>query len=385
MTERLYYHDAYLSAFRAQVAEIADDGRRVYLDRTAFYPSSGGQPFDTGTLAGVAVLDVIDEGEHIAHILAAPFQGTEAECAIDWPRRFDHMQQHTGQHLLSAVLEELYHARTVSFHLGEESCTIDVGAAALTSEQVRAAERRANALITRNCPVTVQFADASGDLGLRKASQREGELRVIEIEGIDRSACGGTHVRQTGEIGPLLIRKLDKIRGDTRIEFLCGSRAVARARADYDALAQISRTLSLPLDETPAAVAAQQERLNESEKASQKLRIELVKRRGRELYEATLPDAAGVRRVTCRPAALDDETRILAQSFCAQPLAVFSAVVEMPPALLLCVSNDSGIHAGNVLKAALNAVGGRGGGNAQLAQGSVPSLEALKSLENSIA
>jgi alanyl-tRNA synthetase len=380
MTERLYYHDSYLTTFSARIVDIADEGGRIYLNRTAFYPSSGGQPFDTGLLGGSKVLDVIDEGERIAHLVESPLTLGEVECVIDWARRFDHMQQHTGQHLLSAVLAEMYGSPTVSFHLGEESCTIDVGVASLEPAQIRAAERRANEVIFANRTVAVEFGDASQDLGLRKASEREGELRIVQIEDIDRSACGGTHVRQTGEIGALLIRKLDKIRGNVRIEFLCGMRALLRARADYEALSQISRAFSAPIDETPSMVVAQIDRLNEAEKARRKLATELARWNGRDLYDNTPADDSGFRRVTRRIAGggIDDELRILAQSFVAQSKAVFTAIVDEPPSVLFCVSNDAGIHAGNVLKAALTAAGGRGGGNAQLGQGSVPSKEALE-------
>jgi len=386
MTERLYFRDSYLTEFRARLVEAGDAGRRVYLDRTAFYPTSGGQPFDLGRLGSSQVVDVVEEGERIAHILDAPLSGEEVDCRIDWTRRFDHMQQHTGQHLLSAVLLELFDHRTVGFHLGEESSTIDIDAPSLELGQVREAERRVNRLVVENRPVRLLFADSSQDLGLRKASQREGELRVVEIEGIDRSACGGTHVRSTGEIGLVQIRKLDKIRGNVRIEFLCGLRAAARARADYEALSQIGRSLSAPLDETPALVATELERWNDAEKARKKLAAELARFHGQERYDATPPGEDGFRRILRRvpKGAIDDELRILAQGFAVRSRAVFIAVVEEPPSVLLCVSADAGIHAGNVLRAALVALGGRGGGNAQLAQGSVASREALAAVQSAI-
>ena len=215
-----------------------------------------------------------------------------------------------------------------------------------------------------------------------KPSEREGVLRIVAIEGLDRSPCGGTHVRSTGEIGPLLIRKLDKIRGNVRIEFLCGMRAVRRARTDYDALARISRLLASPLDETPAVVAAQKSLFEAAEKARRRAETELASRRGRELYEATLPGPDGVRRVVQRlsSGALDEELRALAQGFVAQAKSVFVAAVEEPPSVLLAVSPDTGIHAGNSLKAALSKFGGRGGGSALVAQGSIPSREHLGDL-----
>lgn len=207
MTERLYYQDSYLAAFEARVVETADEGRRVYLDRTALYPASGGQPADAGTIAGIPVLDVIDEEDRVAHLAAAAVPAGVVPCAVDWGRRFDHMQQHTGQHLLSAVLVELFGVQTLSFHLGADASTIEVGAGVLDPHRVEAAERRANELVSENRPVTVTFEDAGGAEGLRKPSGRGGVLRVVGIAGYDRSACGGTHVRSTAEIGPILIRK----------------------------------------------------------------------------------------------------------------------------------------------------------------------------------
>src|SRR5436190_13346469 len=207
MTERLYYTDSYLRAFPARVVETADDGRRVYLDRTAFYPTSGGQPFDTGTLGGANVIEVIDEDERVAHILDAPVAPGEVSAQIDWPRRFDHMQQHSGQHLLSAVLEEMFKIPTLSFHLGAEVCTIDVAAPAVTSVQIDQCDVRCAEIVGEARPLAITFEDAAAGLGLRKESQRSGTLRIVAIPGIDRSACGGTHVRTTADIGRVLIRK----------------------------------------------------------------------------------------------------------------------------------------------------------------------------------
>ncbi|MGD0500344.1 MAG: alanyl-tRNA editing protein [Bryobacteraceae bacterium] len=378
MTERLYYADAYLRAFQARVVETSPDGMVAYLDRTAFYPSSGGQPFDTGTIGGAAVVEATDEGERIAHRVAAPVANGPAACAIDWKRRFDHMQQHTGQHLLSAVFDEAFGLRTASFHLGAESSTIDLEGGAVEPAALREAERRANEAVCENRAVSVGFEDAREARGLRKAPERAGALRIVTIEGLDRSACGGTHVRATGEIGVILLRKLDRIRQTARVEFLCGGRAAARARADYDALAQCAQAFSAPLDETPALVAAQLEAARAAEKARRKLELDMAGYRGRELYGTTAPDADGVRRATRRAAKGSlDELRALAQSFTAQPMAVFLAALDEPPSVLLAVSADAGIDAGRALQAVLAEAGGRGGGNARIAQGSVPGRAAL--------
>lgn len=370
MTERLYYHDSYLTDFRARIVDASPDQLKIYLDRTAFYPSSGGQPFDLGQLGGADVTEVVDEDGKVAHVLNRPVTGEEIAGVIDWKRRFDHMQQHTGQHLLSAVLIELFDSPTVSFHMGAESCTIDV-TKPLDADQLREAERRANEIVFENRPVSVTYQDSSEDLGLRKETERQGTVRIVTIQDLDRCACGGTHVRGTAEIGAILIRKLDRIRGTQRIEFVCGMRAIERAQADYAALSAVARTFSAGLEETPAMAAAAVEKLQESEKARKRLATELAQVRGRELHAATAPGADGLRKIQQRVAILSDELRAEAQSFAAGGKAIFMAVAEDPPSVLLAASPDSGVNAGAVLKAALAEVGGRGGGNATLAQGSL--------------
>jgi len=379
MTQRLYYNDAYLRQFAASAVESALDGTKVYLDRTAFYPTSGGQPFDIGSIGGVTVLDVVDEGDRIAHLLAAPLPAGPVECAIDWTRRFDHMQQHTGQHLLSAVCEELFRLRTVSFHLGAESSTIDLEGGTLDARTAVEVERRANQIVCENRPVSIAYQESGDALGLRKPSEREGTLRIVSIDGLDRSACGGTHVRATGEIGAVLVRKLEKVRQTVRVEFLCGGRAVHRARADYEALNRVAQLFSASLDEAPAMVAAQLETARATEKARRKLELDLAVYQAKELYESTTPGEDGVRRLVRRAASGSlDQFRTLAQNFTAQPKAIFLAASADPPSVLLAVSADAGVDAGQVLKAALTEAGGRGGGTARLAQGSLPDSAALQ-------
>ena len=381
MTERLYYLDSYLHTFTARLVETSADGTIAYLDRSAFYPASGGQPFDTGSIAGVPVLEVLDEEDRVAHRLSAPALPGEVDCRIDWQRRFDHMQQHTGQHLLSAVFEERFGLRTVSFHLGQDASTIDLECGTADSRVVEEAERRANEVVSENRTVTVEFQDADQAQGLRKASDRTGPLRIIVIEGLDRSACGGTHVRATGEIGVILIRKLEKVRQSTRVEFLCGGRAIRRARADYEALSRSAQLFSAPLDETPALVAAQLEAARSADKARRKLELEIAAYKGKDLYEATAAGPDGVRRHVQRLTDGSMESlRALAQSFASQPQAVFAAALENPPSLLFAVSADAGIDAGQALKELLATAGGRGGGTARMAQGSVPRPDLLEEL-----
>jgi alanyl-tRNA synthetase len=378
MTERLYYHDSYLRKFHAGIVGRSDGGSTVYLDRTAFYPTSGGQPHDIGSINGTAVVDVVDEGDRIAHRTASPVDSADAECLIDWPRRLDHMQQHSGQHLLSAVFIEQFGIETCSFHLGEEISTLDLETPAVDLEKVMAAERRANEAVGENRPILVTYEAADAASDLRKPSDRDGTLRIVSIEGLDRIACGGTHVRLTGEIGPILIRRLEKIRNNTRVEFLCGGRAVRRARADYNVLARIAQTFSTSLEETPQVAAAQAESIREADRLRRKLESDLAAYQGRELYAATPAAATGLRTAVRRLAkGTLDELRPLAQSFTTQPKALFIGIIEQPPSILLAASPDSGIEAGKTLQPLLAQAGGRGGGNARMAQGSVPGKEAI--------
>ncbi|HET6837007.1 MAG TPA: alanyl-tRNA editing protein, partial [Gemmatimonadales bacterium] len=294
MTHRLYYTDSYLRHFEAVVAERSDDARRIYLDQTAFYPSSGGQPFDTGELGGVRVVDVVDEGERIAHLLAAPLLDQRVAGQIDWARRFDHMQQHTGQHLLSAVIAELLGRSTLGVHFGKETATVDLDGGPLTVAEVAQIETRANEVVTENRPIEVRFQDSGVAEGLRKPSAREGSLRIVTIKDLDRSACGGTHVRATGEIGPILIRKVERLRGGMRLEFVCGGRAIRQARSDYDTLTQAAADLTASPAELPLLIHGMRADLKALRAESQELHGELDRLKARELYFGIAPDSDGI-------------------------------------------------------------------------------------------
>jgi alanyl-tRNA synthetase len=379
MTHRLYYNDSYLRDFDATVVERVDDGRRIYLDRTAFYPTSGGQPFDTGTLGGIAVVDVVDEGERVAHLLAGPLTEERARGAVDWDRRFDHMQQHTGQHLLSAVVHQLFGHATISVHFGRETSTLDLDAPAIDHARLVEAEFRANRLVAENRPVEVSFEEAGSAGGLRKASAREGTLRIVTIRDLDRSACGGTHVRATGEIGPILIRKAERVKKNVRLEFLCGTRAVRRARADLDLLTRLAGRFSAAPDELPDLVEAQRAELKEAAAIRRVLEENLAALRARDLYAASTPDGSGLRSIVLREEMGPiDRLRPLAQAVAGMPQALFVGWTADPPALMVSASADSGLDAGRMLKASLEQVGGRGGGNARVGQGTAPSASALE-------
>ncbi len=386
MTNRLYYTDAYRTTFSASVVDRSDDGLRVYLDETAFYPTSGGQPHDIGLLGSVAVVDVVDENDRIAHVLSSPLDAARVRLdgLIDWNRRFDHMQQHTGQHLLSAVFDDLFGAKTLSVHFGPDYSTLDVDAESISRSQLVVAEERANAFVAEARPVGVTFEDSAGAGGLRKASDRAGTLRIVSIADVDRSACGGTHVRSTAEIGPVLLRSIEKVRKSTRIEFVCGTRAVRRARRDFEALTSNGASLSASADDAASLVAAQSERLKEGDSARKKLEKDLAAFRARERYDAASADANGVRTIVIRDASSIDELRVLAQAAFALPKVVVVGALTNPPSVLLASSEDSGVDAGRTLKERLTAAGGRGGGSPRLAQGSVPDAASLEAVVASL-
>jgi alanyl-tRNA synthetase len=377
MTNRIYYTDAYRTEFTATVVGRSDDGLTVYVDETAFYPTSGGQQHDFGTLGGVKIVDVIDEDSRIAHVLASPLAADRVAGVVDWVRRHDNMQQHTGQHLLSAVFEDLFGYKTVSVHFGDSSSTLDLDTDSLSRARLVAAEERANTLIGEARPVIVTFEDAASAKGLRKPSDRDGTLRIVNVDGVDRSACGGTHVRTTAEIGPLLIRSVEKVRQTTRVEFVCGLRALRRARSDFEVLTKVATSLSASFDDVAPMVAAAQERVKDAESARRKLERDLATFRARERYDATTPDTSGVRTIIIRDAASIDEIRDLAQASFALPKVVVVGALKTPPSVLFAASEDSGVDAGKTLKERLAAIGGRGGGSPRMAQGSVPDAAAV--------
>src|SRR5580692_5244426 len=264
MTERLYYHDSFLYDFEAEVRDVARDPRpAVVLDRSAFYPTSGGQVFDTGWLTTddntkFRVSEVADmEDGRVVHYLEATTDlkpGMRVRGQIDAARRRDHMQQHSGQHVLSAAFIRLHKMPTVSFHMADDYCSIDLDTPAVTKEQVESAERLTNEIILENRAVDIRFVtrDEAGKLGLRKLPPTErDELRLIDIHDWDLSACGGTHVNQTGQIGCVLLRKTEKVRQGWRVEFVAGQRAVATARRDFTTLTETATLFSAHIYDVP--------------------------------------------------------------------------------------------------------------------------------------
>ncbi|MEW5914945.1 MAG: DHHA1 domain-containing protein [Gemmatimonadota bacterium] len=380
MTERLYYTDAYRTRFDATVEEVARGEQvRVYLNRTAFYPTSGGQPHDVGHLNAAEVVDVVDEGERIAHVVRGDIGPGPVSGSVDWERRYDLMQQHTGQHLLSALFADSLGAPTLSVHFGDVLSTLDVDTPGLSTDALGEIERRANEIVWESRPVHVTFEAAGSAEGLRKASQRDGELRIVTIEGVDRSACGGTHVRSTSEIGPVLLRRTERMKKALRIEFVCGGRALERARADYAILTRMAQSASTSVDDLPKIFDSQLAQLRDAESARRKLTDTVDRYRAQELHAAAPVDSLGIRRVVerCVGGTTLEDVRGIALRFAELPRGVFVAATESPAAILVAASADSGVNAGEALRAAVTALGGRGGGSARLAQGTVPNAVAL--------
>jgi alanyl-tRNA synthetase len=382
MTHRLYYTDPYKRAFDASIIEIGNDAGRpsVRLDDTAFYPTSGGQPFDTGTLgiAGGAILQVVDvvdaEDGGVIHVVAemppgvAP--GLRVHGEIEWPRRFDHMQQHTGQHLLSAAFDRLFGARTVSFHLGAAACTIDLSRE-MAPHEIAAAEAEANRIIWDDRRVGIRFATAeeASQLPLRKEPAREGTLRLIDIEGFDLSACGGTHVERTGAVGLVAATAWERFKGGQRVEFVCGGRALARLQSLRDHLAAATRRLSVLPGELAQAIERLQNEAKDMKRASATLQFDLARYRARDLLPFAQRIRSGV--AVCRVVEGDMTwLKLLATEFMSEPGRVAVLVSkETPPSVVVAASPDTGVAANELLAELLARFGGRGGGKSDLSQG----------------
>ena len=373
-TERAYYHNPYLKEFTAQILESVPAGKgfSLYLDRTAFYPESGGQPADRGWIGDVPLLDVVDEGERIAHRVGTLPTQSEAKCRLDWERRFDHMQQHTGQHILSAAFERTAGYSTVSFHLGEGVSTIDLDSERLGARQLEAAEALANQVIFENRPIRVSFraAEEVRQLDLRKPVDRTGEVRLIEVEDFDLSACGGTHVSATGAVGVVLIRKTERRKGSTRVEFLCGGRAVRAARHDSTLLDNVARKFSTDADALPKLVERHLRNLQAGEKKESRLIQELAGYQADRLLAEALE--MGGRKLVRKIFEADeaDRVRAVARAIISHPDAtVLFGIPTDPAGLILAQSPGGPSNMGVLLRQVLERLGGKGGGSRDFAQG----------------
>ena len=378
MTHRLYYADGRAQTFDAVVESCAADGDHfdVRLDRTAFYPTSGGQPFDMGTLIGVAVIDVIDRDDRgITHVIAERIDpGTVVHGAIDWPRRRDHMQQHTGQHVLSAAFEATGAVPTVGFHMGADVSTIDL-AREVSAAEIAAAELEANRVIWEDRMVNTRIVpeeDVPG-LALRRQSTRSGPLRIVEIEDFDLSACGGTHVARTGEIGIVAASAWERVRGGTRVSFLCGARVLNGYRQLRDIAADAGRLLSVATRDIGPHIDRLQQSVRDAESRIRGLREELVGYRSAEAVAAA--ETIGPHRVVIRVDAAMDAAGLkqMAHALIASPgLVVVLAGAGDPTPVVVARSGDVAFDAGAFMKGATTALGGRGGGRAEMAQGGIP-------------
>ena len=384
-TRRLYYDDAFQDNFTAQVLSckpLADTlaGQDttcwgVLLDQTHLYPTSGGQPNDRGKLGEANVLDVRDlENDEILHVVDRPVRRGGVDGCIDWPRRFDHMQQHSGQHLLSAVFQERFGLPTVSFHLGESVSTIDLHGPQPSAQILEGAARAANAIVFEDREITVRYGTAEqfAQIGVRKQVERTGTLRVIEIAGIDLQPCGGTHVRRTGQIGTILLRGCSKIRQNWRIEFLCGGRAEAAARRDADMLNRVAAQLKCAPQDLDGSV---ERLLQERELATRNLRSLLPKLADADaetrLQSIAVPGDGDVVVVEMLQNVGSEYLQFYATALTRSEKVVALLAVQETGALLFAQHPTVGKDMNAMLRSVLDQLGGKGGGTKDFARGAL--------------
>jgi len=386
-TERLYYTDPFLREFDANLlATVSHEGKTaLVLDRTAFYPTSGGQPYDVGFFHDVRVVDVVETDDgRILHVVDRAPSTTALHGVVDWTRRFDHMQQHTGQHVLSAAFDRVLGARTESFHLGVEASTIDLNRE-LTAAEIARAEDESNRIVWEDRDVSIRFADAAeaASLGLRKESKREGTLRLIDVDGFDLSACGGTHVRRTGAIGLIVVSASERFRGGSRVTFLCGGRALAGYRGLRDVVDRSGRTLSVGASELPAAVDRLQAEGRDLRRQIKDFQGRIAVQEADALADAAVAvgparlaaaaltgwDANGLKGIAARIVERRGHVAVLVSDPAPAPIVVARA-------------QDVPLDAGAMLRALVDRHGGKGGGRPELAQGggiTAPSADVLRS------
>ncbi len=383
LTERLYYTDSFLHEFKARL--VAINGEAVTLDRSAFYPTSGGQVFDTGWLevdgSRVRVKDVAQD-EHTAEVLHVVESverlqpGAIVHGFIDADRRLDHMQQHTGQHVLSAAFEKLYNFATVSFHMGDESCTIDLATNAVTAKQVEGAEALANRVAAEDRPVEIRFAtaDEARTLGVRKipAAERD-KLRLIDVRDFDLNACGGTHVRSTGQIGCILLRKTEKVKQGVRVEFVCGLRAVRTARRDFENLTDAAAKFSTHIWEVPQQVRKALDEIKAAQKGQHRLLEDVAELQAQQMLQSNAERGGSKLIVQFFPERDLSFIKILAQKVTKSGKAVaLLACGGRQPSLVFAQSTGLAHDMGALMKDAVQRLGTRGGGNREMAQGGAP-------------
>jgi len=405
MTDRLYYHDSFLYDFEAEIRELSTRPKpALILDRTAFYPTSGGQIHDTGVISTenekLKVTEVADtEDGRIVHYLEAPTKdlkpGTRIHGQIDRIRRRDHMQQHTGQHVLSAAFVRLFNMPTVSFHMGDDYCSIDLETPNLTKDQIEQAERLANEIILENRQVDIRFVtrDVAGKLGLRKIPPAVGapgfagvakpgsgdKLRLIDIHDFDLTACGGTHVRQTGQIGCIILRKSEKVRQGWRVEFVAGQRAVATARQDFTTLTEAASLFSAHIYDVTQQVRKSLDEIRSLRKQREHSQEELAEAQAATLLAQT-PEING-RKIVVQTFS-DREMnflKLLAQKLTRLSTQVVALLASRSPqpSLVFAQSPGQPFDMSALMKQTMSRLGGRGGGSKDMAQGGVPISEGI--------
>jgi alanyl-tRNA synthetase len=371
---RIYYTDPSCLTFDAVVTRVLmHDGKpAAVLDRTAFYPTSGGQPFDTGRLGDVDVLDVVEHDEEIVHVLSSPLvNGQRITGAIDADRRFDHMQQHTGQHVLSAAFDRLLGNRTVSFHMGGDACTIDL-AMDVSAGDLSRVVADANRIVWEDRPVTIRFAseEEAARLPLRKEPTRTGPLRLIDIAEFDLSACGGTHVSRTGAIGLIAVLATERLRGGIRVTFVCGGRALRMLETYRDAVTGSVRILSVLPHELPAAVERAHNESRDLRKAMGRLQVRLAHVEAVRLIQEA-ERIGDVRLIAASTEGWDAPDLKAMAAAAVREANVVVVLVSDPPPCSIVIARSAGvaIDAGEALKTLAARFGGRGGGRPELAQG----------------
>ena len=375
MTKRLYYDDPYLLEFDAHVVDRfpVEERHGLVLDRTAFYPTSGGQPNDTGTIAEGRVVDCYEEESgRVVHVLDGPVAGNSVHGIVDRERRIDHMQQHSGQHVLSQAFVALFGWPTVGFHLGAVASTIDVDVAGASADEIAAAEALANRTVLGDVRVAVEYVEDEdvAEAGLRKPTEREGRIRVIDIDGFDRSACGGTHVTATGQIGPILVTRTERVRKQVRVEFLCGYRALRHGRDSNRVINEIAQITSVPALESVPAVQSMKDELLGRKKTIEELQTRLM-----EHEAASFPLEEGFA-VAVHDDRTPDQVRELARKICEKHSAVVLFATRTDPAsIVFAASEDRSVDAGSLLKKVIAEFGGRGGGRRTMAQGGIPGVD----------
>jgi len=393
MTTRLYYHDSFLYDFEAEVHEVQETPKpALILDRTAFYPTSEGQVFDTGVISTehekLKVNEVADtEDGRVVHYLEAPPKslqpGSKIRGQIDATRRRDHMQQHTGQHVLSAAFVRLFNMPTVSFHMADDYCSIDLDTPTLSKDQIEGAERLANEIILENRTVDIRFVtrEEAGKLGLRKLPPAErDELRLIDIHDFDLSACGGTHVNQTGQIGCVLLRKIEKVRQGWRVEFVAGQRAVATARRDFTTLTEAGALFSAHIYDVPQQARKSLEEIRNLRKQREQAEEELAEAQA-DTFLAETPESSDGKLVIRTFADRDmNSLKVLAQKLTRRAPSVIAllATTSPRPSLVFAQSAGQPYDMGSLMKQTLTKLGGRGGGSKDMAQGGVPNATGIE-------